>query len=138
MSLLPGFMLEDMEETLEQDTDVVDVPREFGVNFASGQLTGQIVEGLEALRVWVWLVCHIERYRHPIFTWQYGTELEKYIGQNYSREYMDTVVKKEVEDALMYNEHILGIEDFTTYMEDDRLTMSFTVNTDLGGIEVNV
>ena len=52
------------------DTDDEDVqeseqyiPREYGINFETGQLSGKIVEGYDAILVWTWLALHTARYR---------------------------------------------------------------------------
>ena len=138
MSLLPTFLLSSVSSEKIAEVNSVDVPREYEIDFTTGQLTGRIVEGVEAIKTWVWLCLQIERYRFPIYTWQYGAELEQYIGKGYSQEYLDIELKSAVEDALKVNPHITGIENFSATVDGDKLTMSFKVNTDLGGVEVNV
>lgn len=66
MSILPSFLqeLSDTKTIKEDDSQVVKMPREYGVDFQTGQLTGKIVEGIEAIKVWIWLCLHTERFRH--------------------------------------------------------------------------
>lgn len=34
------------------------VPKEYGIDFKTGQLSGKIVEGVDALMVWCWIALH--------------------------------------------------------------------------------
>ena len=81
MSILPTFMQTQIE-TQTQISSVIEVPKEYGLDFETGQLTGEIVEGIEAIKVWIWLCLHTQRFRWPIYSWDYGADLEQYIGQS--------------------------------------------------------
>lgn len=131
MSLFPTY-LEDDEESEQQEEQI---PKEFGIDFETGQLTGKLVEGAEALKVWIWLALQTPRYRYYVYTWDYGNEFEDLIGQGYSEEYIEAETKRMTEDCLLVNENIEEIADFAVNMENDRLTISFTANTIYGNIE---
>ena len=78
MSILPSFLeeLSNIDIAESEENKVIEVPREYGIDFTTGQLTGKMVEGLEAIKVWVWLCLHTERFRHAIYSSDYGTSLE--------------------------------------------------------------
>ena len=139
MSILPSFLqeLSDTQTIREDDSQVVKVPREYGINFQTGQLTGKIVEGLEAIKVWIWLCMHTERFRHAIYSADYGTSLEQYIGHMLSEEYINTDCESEISDALLINEYIESIEDFEAVRNYDSLNISFRVVTKFGSLEVD-
>jgi hypothetical phage related protein len=139
MSILPSFLqeLSDTQTIKEDDSQVVRVPREYGIDFQTGQLTGKIVEGLEAIKVWIWLCMHTERFRHAIYSADYGTSLEQYIGHMLSEEYINTDCESEISDALLINEYIESIEDFEAVRNSDSLNISFRVVTKFGSIEVD-
>lgn len=139
MSILPSFLqeLSDTKAIKEDDSQVVKVPREYGINFQTGQLTGKIVEGLEAIKVWIWLCMHTERFRHAIYSADYGTSLEQYIGHMLSEEYINTDCESEISDALLINEYIESIEDFEAVRNSDGLNISFRVVTKFGSLEVD-
>ena len=139
MSILPSFLqeLSDTKTIKEDDSQVVKVPREYGIDFTTGQLTGKIVEGLEAIKVWIWLCMHTERFRHAIYSADYGTSLEQYIGHMLSEEYINTDCESEISDALLINEYIESIEDFEAVRNSDSLNISFRVVTKFGRIEVD-
>lgn len=139
MSILPSFLqeLSDTKTIKEEDGQVVKAPREYGIDFNTGQLTGKIVEGLEAIKVWIWLCMHTERFRHAIYSADYGTSLEQYIGHMLSEEYINTDCESEISDALLINEYIESIEDFEAVRNSDSLNISFRVVTKFGSIEVD-
>lgn len=136
MSILPSFLSEALLEEAEETAAVLQIPKEYGMNFQTGQLTGKIVEGLEAIKVWVWNCLHTERYRHAIYSWQYGTEYEQYIGHTVTDEYLQNDCQTETEEALMVNPYISGIDDFEAVLDGDHLSISFTLETTLGNTEV--
>ncbi len=137
MSILPSFLSEDLLKEEEATAAVLEIPKEYGMNFDTGQLTGKVVEGIEAIKVWVWNCLHSERYRYAIYSWQYGAEFEQYIGQTVSDEYLQNDCQTETEDALMVNPYISGIDDFEASIEGDHLSISFTLETTLGNTEVS-
>ncbi len=135
MSILPTFLSDQIEETSTAST-VLTIPREYGVNFSTGELTGTIVEGIEAIKVWIWNCLHTERFRHAIYSWQYGAEYEQYIGQTITDEYLQSDCQAETEEALMVSPYITGITDFSASMDGSTLNISFTAETTLGNVEV--
>ena len=134
MSILPTFL------TRDDVTDAAEIsrktPAEYGIDFNTGQLTGEIVTDLEAIKVWVWCVLKTERYRYPIYSWQYGTEYEQYFGETVPQEYLQHDCKTETEEALKVNPYIRGISNFLAVMERSHLKISFTLETDYGNAEV--
>ena len=139
MSILPSFLqeLSDTKSIREEDSQVVKLPKEYGIDFQTGQLTGKIVEGLEAIKVWIWLCLHTERFRHAIYSADYGTSFEQYIGHVLSDEYINTDCESEITDALLINEYIESIEEFEAVRNSDSLNIKFRVVTKFGSIEVD-
>lgn len=137
MSLLPEFILEDeVEEDEIEDTE--ELPREYGIDFVTGQLTGEIVEGKEAVKVWIWLALRVPRYRHIINTWEYGNEIESLIGKGYSQEHLNSEVKYMIEDALSPNEYITDITNIDATLNNDKLTVRLTAETPYGEVKIDV
>lgn len=50
MGFLPSYIEND--ETLEE-SEKITTPKEYEIDFKTGQLTGRIVEGLEAIKIWI-------------------------------------------------------------------------------------
>lgn len=132
MSLFPTYIKNSVAKNIEEKAVV---PREYEIDFVSGQLTGKIVEGKEAIKIWIWIVLQTPRYRYYIYSWDYGSEFEELIGQGYTKEYIDTEVQRMTEECLLINENIQSINNFSSDMEGSQLTISFTANTIYGEIE---
>ena len=133
MGLLPAYIEDD--EELAELAEERKTPKEYGIDFKTGQLTGGMVEGIEAIKVWIWLAIRTPRYRHYIYTWDYGSEFEELIGQGYTEEYIEAEAQRMTEDCLLVNEDIQGITDFSINMEGGSLPISFAANTIYGDIE---
>lgn len=138
MSILPSFIEAQIKESATVPGTVLPVPREYGVDFSTGRMTGQIVEGLEAIKVWIWNTLHTERYRYAIYSWVYGVEYEQYIGQTVDDDYLQNDCRVETEDALLISPYIRSIEDFSATAGSDSLAIRFRVITTLGSTEVKV
>lgn len=136
MSILPSFAVRAAGQAAAVSR-VVDIPREYGIDFHTGQLTGKIVEGIEAIKVWVWCCMKTERFRYAIYSWDYGGSMEQYIGKGLSKEYIETDCEAEVREALLVNPYITGIADFHIDFGKDKLKLNFTVNTKLGDVGVS-
>lgn len=128
---------EDEENEIDDDDDL---PYEYGIDFDTGQLTGEIVNGLEAVKVWAWLALKTTRYKYLIYSWDYGSELESLIGTNYSEEFTKARAHKFVTECLDENPYITSINDFEATFEKDKLELSFMMMTEFGeeGITLDV
>lgn len=129
---------EDEEEKELEDTSEYDVPTEYGVDFETGQLTGEIVTGIEAIKVWIWLSLRTPRYRYVIYPWEYGNELDGLIGTSHTMEYIETEVPRMIEECLFVNEHIKEISDYEITYTRDKLLCKFRVTTDYGEVDISV
>ena len=77
------------------------------------------------------------RYRHYIYTWDYGSEFEELAKQTYTEEYLEAEAFHMTEDCLLVNENIESISDFCVNIEKDTASISFTAETLYGSIEFN-
>lgn len=137
MSIFP-FAMEDEEITLSNAEVTASSIREYEIDFKTGRLTGKIVEGVDALCVWAYLALKATRYRWVIYSWTYGEEITNLIGYSYSEEYLQSEVKRYIEDCLLENENITGIDNLEITQVKDRLTIKFTLVTVVGSKEVEL
>ena len=59
-----------------------------------------IVTGKEAVLVWAWKALHTPRFRHEIYTWDYGCEVESLIGQPFTEELKQSEAVRYVKECL--------------------------------------
>ena len=135
MSILPSFYTPQMSQKTDSGTSQT-IPKEYGINFSTGQLTGQIVEGKEAIKVWIWCCLQTQRFRYPIYSWDYGADMEQYIGRAVSREFLQTDCEDALRSAMLVNPYISDVTDFNVERKDDQMHISFRVITRFGEMEV--
>ncbi len=127
---------------VEEDVSVVekeDAPyREYEIDYHTGQLTGRVVEGAEAVKVWIYFALNTDRYCFPQYSWNYGSELNTLVGGSSDLEYICMNARRMAEECLMQNPHITRLRDFKADVEEERIHVFFVVETDFGEVEMNV
>jgi hypothetical protein len=108
--------------------------KELAFDFANGEFIMQdgapkIVTGIEALKVWIEKTIRTARYRFPIYTFQYGCELEDIIGLDIPPSVLESEVTRVIRDALIYDNRIKDVRDFKFDRGGDWLRVEFTVIT---------
>ncbi len=88
------------------------------------------VDGLEAMKQAVRKILRTERYRYDIYDWNYGVELEDLYGKNIS--YVIPELKKRIEDALLADDRISAVTDFSFQQGKGSVTVAFMVHTIFG------
>jgi len=129
--ILPSFVTQEIK-TFKENQKYIDA-KEFAFDFNEKKMIDGTVEKKSAVKIWIYNTLKTERYRWEIYSWQYGSSLEQYIGKSYSDAYINDSVKKEVTEALKVNTNITDVKDFKAYMLDDTtLHMEFYVVTKWG------
>lgn len=112
--------------------------REYAIDFETGELTGGIVEGKEAVKVWIYKALKTTRYVHDIYSWDYGHDLDNLIGKDYDKGFVNSEVERIITDTLTIHPNIKRCYDFTVTFNGDCISVIFTVDTDFGEVTVNV
>ena len=109
----------------------------YKLNFDTGRMYGT-VDGKDALKQFIYKTIITTRFRFPIYNDQYGCELEDLIGEDIPFELLKSDVSRVIKDALIYDDRINEINDFTVIKENDKLFISFTVDSIYGEINEEV
>ena len=99
------FPFEETEEETQEEN--LYIPREYGIDFETGQLSGKMVE------------------------------YENLVGKSYSEELTDSELERMTEECLTENPYITGIENFSCIKQEEKITLTFRLITELGDGEVN-
>lgn len=98
----------------------------------------KVIEGNEAIKVWVYKCIKTNRYEHEIYSWDYGTELSELIGQKYSKGLTESEASRYIKEALLVNLYILDVNVANTKFTEDLLSVDIIISTIYGEVEVNV
>ena len=111
---------------------------ELEFKFKDGKM--YLVEGLEAIKIWLWKLFMTTRYREVIFDWDYASELESLIGQGYTQGYLNSEAERYVREAIKYNlsDYVTGVRNVVVTFNEGRLTIEFTAITIYGEVEIRV
>lgn len=132
-SIFPALEVTDAPEAETQIT----YGKELAYDFEKGDFIYEdgklkVVEGMEALKVWIEKAIRTARYRFPIYSFQYGCELEDIIGLDLPRAVLESEVQRVIKEALIYDDRIEDVRDFIIERGGDWLKVTFTVITALG------
>ena len=100
-----------------------------------------VCDGLEALKVWIEKILRTEKGRFAIYdATSYGCQLEDLIvGNSYTSAFIESELKREIEDALAQNPHIVSVYGIKLSREKNAITIELEVKFgDTGGNIVTV
>ena len=96
----------------------------------------KIVEGNEAIKVWVYKALLVPRYQYSVYSWDYGSELMDLIGKAYTPSLTKSEAKRYIEEALKTNPYILEVNVVDTDFKDSTLSANIKITTIYGESEV--
>lgn len=120
---------------IDEDVEVIDASslptRTYKIDFERGRCSG-MVEGLEAIEQSIYKVLLTERFEHLIYSDDYG--FENVIG--YEELFVRAELPRRIKEALLQDERITSVEDFSLDFKGDVVTVKFTCTTIYGDVEV--
>lgn len=93
-----------------------------------------VVEGKEALRVWIWRALRTPRFKYEIYTWAYGSEFESLLGQAYSDAVKTAEAPRYLRECLLVNPYLTAVKDVSVSFEEGRLSVACTAVTIYGEV----
>jgi hypothetical protein len=99
-----------------------------------------IVEGNEALKVWIYKALKTERYDYIAYSWQYGIELKPFIGKVMGVQERFSELKRVITECLMVNPYILSIDSFEFGQEKhgETVTLKMSLTSIYGELTIDV
>lgn len=92
-----------------------------------------LLDDLDAVEQAVYLILGTERYKFPIYSWDYGIELADLFGK--PMPFVMAELPERIKEALTVDERISNVTDFEFTQNGKKLEVSFTVVTDAGNLE---
>lgn len=90
---------------------------------------------LEALQQATYKVLNTEKYEYPIYSFDYGIELENLIGQD--PVYVKVELKRRIEECLLEDERIQSVDNFNFVVTGDEMLCTFDVESIYGDLTVS-
>ncbi|MEV9500173.1 DUF2634 domain-containing protein [Bacillus safensis] len=132
MALSPEEEIEEIEEDEEVETSTT-----YRINFETGRLTGETISGIEAIRQFIYMTLRTERYAHPIYSHDIGTEIQELLTDTEATdEYKEMEIPRLLEEALLVDERIDHIEELEVTKQNDSFHVKLAIVTDEGTIEI--
>ena len=122
------MMPESGEYTINGLKTVKENTRTYCIDWESGSVSG-FCDGAEALRQAIRKILGTERYAYPIYSFDYGFENEfgSFGGRN-----AYPIIKKNIEEALLQDDRINEVKDFSFIKDGTGVSVAFTVVSDKG------
>lgn len=139
-NLLPGEILFNEENINTQNTLKHNKPygRSWKFDFDKGDFIispiGQMrkLNELDSYVEWCYKILQTPRYRHVIYSRNYGNELNTLIGKAYTNKAVESEIKRMVTESLMPNSYTKSVDNFTYEWDKDSIYYTFEVTTTLG------
>ena len=108
------------------------------VNFNKNDVYKNRINGytddLDALKQTIYLILNTERYKFPIYSWDYGIETSDLYGEPVS--YVCPEIERRITEALKQDDRIESVDSFEfDYSEKGILHVTFCVHTIYGDIQ---
>ena len=96
----------------------------------------QIVTGKEAVKVWIWKAIRTARFKHQIYSRDYGSEFESLIGQAYTPMVKEAEAPRYLRECLLINPYINAVSEISVSFEGNLLTVAGTAETIYGKVDI--
>lgn len=145
MSILPTLdvNIDDViNQSIEDSSSTLAITKEYAWDFENNDFLLKdgkfiIVEGKEALKIWIWKALHTMRMKYSIYSDDYGHDLDSLMSKGFSSGLIESEARRFVWNCISVNSHITDMQNFSTSYDGDTLTINFTVLTDQGEVEIS-
>lgn len=103
------------------------------IDFEKGRIVGK-TDGLEAIKQAVMKILLTERFRHLIYSPNYGSELHGLIGSEPA--FVRSELKRRITEALLQDDRIEEVTNFDVQINGDSATVRFLVATTEGAFTI--
>ena len=93
-------------------------------------------DSLDALQQTIYIILGTERYKHLIYSWDYGVELVDLIGKPIP--YVIAVLPRRIKEALTQDDRIDDVVDFEFKTYKNKVHVTFTVVSTIGNVSTEL
>lgn len=95
-----------------------------------------LLEGNEAMKVWIYKALATERYQYLVYSWQYGIEIKPFIGLVMGVQERISELKRMIVECLMVNPYIKSIDKIFFTQKGTRAVVNIELTTVYGEVGV--
>lgn len=138
MSIFPFI---DPDTLMPEEDSELPMFKEYAYDFANNRLLlkdGQtyLVEGNEALRIWIFKALTTERFRYTAYDSDFGSEIDTLIGSPLHGDIAKSELKRFIVEALMVNPYIEELHNFRISQTGSGVTAEFDCTTIYGSDKI--
>lgn len=137
------YINNDLDNIKEEFLDIEEPPREYAWDINTGQFIIDkgcisIVEGIEAIKIWIYKCLKTVRGRYDAYDWTYGQDVTYLLENSFTRDYIVSEAKRMTEEALLRNKYILSVQNMEIKVIDNTLQIEFTAVTNYGNVDIKL
>lgn len=134
MALSPEVEISD--ELVDEDEEIETI-RTYKIDYETMRITNEVIDGIEAIRQFIYMALRTPRYEHPIYSTDYGGEIEALLSDNeVTQEFKMMELPRLITEALIYDDRIDDVTDFDIKQTYDAFHVSFSVHSVEGILEI--
>lgn len=115
-----------------KEIEVISIPSlDYKMEIEGKRVTG-MCDGAEAMKQAIFAILNTERYKYPVYSWNYGVELQDLIGMQV--DYVMSELQRRITEALMQDDRIKEVDSFSFEKAENKIRVTFTVHTVFGDI----
>lgn len=123
-------MIPAVSEALISDFEIEKQPsKTYKLNIENNTISGTC-DGLEAIKQTIYCILNTERFDYLIYSWNYGIEIKNLIGE--PKTYAIPEIERVVKEALLQDDRIIDVIDFTFETKKNTVITTFKVITTEG------
>jgi len=92
-------------------------------------------DGLDALKQAIYKVLNTERYEYPIYSFNYGIELENLIGKDPI--YVQIELKRRIRECLLRDDRVTEVDNFKFEVNGDEIKCTFDIHSIFGNLTIS-
>lgn len=125
-------------------TNDLPMPKEFAWDFEKDVFKYDkngnhiIVEGNDAIKIWIYKALQTERFQYLAYSWEYGIELRPFIGKVMDVKQRYSEIKRIIIECLMVNPYVISTDNVNIEHEVDKVNIHIHLTTIYGEVNVDV
>lgn len=141
MSILPTDILN--VTTLTDSSENLPIFKEYAWDFDNDEFIIQdgemvIIEGNDALRVWIYKALKTPKFRYLAYSFSFGNEFELLIKKGYDKDLVEIKLKELIEKCLLVNPYIKSIDTVDLELDDEKLIGTINLTTIYSSMKTEV